>query len=748
MLFNTIIGIHALEVQQSAIENTILKTASKIRNTTNEIFLAMKLKGIKNNPKLKQYSLIHNYFSSLTSKDHDTLNQIAKESRVDTINNDNDTHGYIDAINELLNEGPDNIIEEINKDSLPDLISSFLTKLEYLKDANDVNNNNFNINNQILNLLRNEDPRNVTEDRESDENDSLLSDNDFWVPEESGRRIYEGDKTKIKYFPFMASIQIFNNFQCAGCIIKSDLIITAASCLQLAWNNRFFRENPAFLSVRIGSNFYRGGGENVAVLEVYFHPEYNPKTLTNNICLLRLIRRINFKKKKKSVKKIDFDRTPSNLPINTDGVTIVGWGAKGISNIVRNPWSNQLSFAVLDIYPVRECQDIYSRQYVTRKNFCAGFFSKGGGACNGDVGGPGIVNGLLAGIVSFGSPVCGTPDAPTVFTTLGYYTDWIEDIMEQEVPQVKQWTTLRPTPPPITIPRYATLKPTTFVLEPIVGTWKPVGINERAVESLRILDDENLFKEFLATMFGSKEAKDYEELFVNKAMEEKSKHIQRQKKVERHKKDKPEKSIPESVAFVTKTYEDTTQLYPFTALDKFEEVPDNFKEEESEEISDTKYKNKINQYDKSSDNESTLISSDDDEVERNILKLIENIDVSDKEEANDLTDIFENYAQEIALKDENNIPRNETLKNVDDPILTLLYLSDSEKTPGNVESIGNVIEDFDDHVNEGLSIAMDGFKDLTFRDNGTGSLYDFLPKEEMYELLAEAIDDVAKDKDT
>jgi secreted trypsin-like serine protease len=35
------------------------------------------------------------------------------------------------------------------------------------------------------------------------------------------------------------------------------------------------------------------------------------------------------------------------------------------------------------------------------------------------------------GIISFGAPVCGTPDAPTVFTKIGYYTNWIEQILEE-----------------------------------------------------------------------------------------------------------------------------------------------------------------------------------------------------------------------------------------------------------------------------------------------------------------------------
>lgn len=101
-------------------------------------------------------------------------------------------------------------------------------------------------------------------------------------------------------------------------------------CFFRAWNNRLFRENPAFLSVRVGSSFYSGGGEVIAVIEVYFHPEYNPKTLKNNICLLRLARQIKFRRKARKVKKIDFDRQDSNLPYNTPGITVVGWGAKEV----------------------------------------------------------------------------------------------------------------------------------------------------------------------------------------------------------------------------------------------------------------------------------------------------------------------------------------------------------------------------------------------------------------------------------
>ncbi|OWR48775.1 putative Trypsin alpha [Danaus plexippus plexippus] len=341
-------------------------------------------------------------------------------------------------------------------------------------------------------------------------NTTIIEENEFW--ESSGRRIFKGERTKIKHFPFMATIQIFNNFHCAGSIIKSDLIITASSCLQLAYNNRLFRENPAFLSARVGSSFYNGGGEVISVQEVYFHPSYDPKTLRNNICLLRLARHLKFRRKIRSVKKIDFDRHESTLSMTTSGITIVGWGAKEHSPIIGSPWKNILSFAELHVYPLEDCQDVYSKAYVTKKNFCAGFISRGGGACNRDVGGPGIVENKLMGIISFGSPVCGSPDMPTVFTKVGYYTDWIEEIMEQPVIISKKRTTLKSDFNPfLAQPIHIEPDQTTFKIPPLTGEkMKPIPITE--IDGQLRISDEKLFKEFLATMFNSQEIAEYEDI--------------------------------------------------------------------------------------------------------------------------------------------------------------------------------------------------------------------------------------------
>nr|XP_004926959.2 transmembrane protease serine 11B-like protein isoform X1 [Bombyx mori] len=467
-------------------------TTTKIENTISNLFTQL---NVKENEDIEENYRIHRYFTTMTKENNQNIYK-SFENHLRTNNTDLLTY----VIDEILNEDAASNNESVKS------INSALKKLGALKGFLNHKVDATAHTGALTLFVENENlKRKITNESVQDDHSS---DVEFWQP--SGRRIYQGKRTKVKYFPFMASIEVFNKFQCGGSIIKSDLVITAASCLQLAWNNRFFRENPAFLAVRVGSTYYNGGGEVIPVLEVYFHPSYNPKNLRSNICLLRLQRRIKFRRRTKRVRKIDIDREDNPLPLNTDGVAVVGWGAKRASNIVVDPWENRLSFSVLDVYPMWDCKDVYSSQYVTKDNFCAGFLSKGGGACNHDVGGPGIVNGLLAGIISFGAPVCGASDAPTVFVKVGFYADWIDEIMSQDVPHGKKRTTLKP-PVYTHMPSY---KPetTTFIIEPLRESKleDEVTINKELRQSKS--DNKGLFKEFLRTMFNEEEIKQYADL--------------------------------------------------------------------------------------------------------------------------------------------------------------------------------------------------------------------------------------------
>ncbi|CAG4951968.1 unnamed protein product [Parnassius apollo] len=190
-----------------------------------------------------------------------------------------------------------------------------------------------------------------------------------------GRRIFKGERTIIKNYPFMVSVHVMGRFWCGGSLYWHDLVLTSAACLQLMHNNRFFRENPNVLKVRIGSNHSRIGGEMVDALEVYFHPSYNPRTLQNNIAVIRLRYHLFFSYHR-TPKIIAISHSPGSIP-DTAEVLLLGWGVK-----------------------------------------------------KHDAGGPAIVAGKLVGIISFGPSICGFPNAPTVFTLVGAFADWIEKIKE------------------------------------------------------------------------------------------------------------------------------------------------------------------------------------------------------------------------------------------------------------------------------------------------------------------------------
>ncbi|XP_050667811.1 uncharacterized protein LOC126967406 [Leptidea sinapis] len=724
-IFLFLLSVEALEELTKAGDNTLRGTEAIIRSTINNLFSSIKLKKSTDKSRFKEYITLHEYFMSLTLQDDYNLKRVVEEARAgDRYKNTyyNITE-FIAIINEILDGDNKTNHNEIENYDVYMYIENFVERLKVLKDLyKDIEN--ANVNKEVLEYLETikSNKQNYSSiDEDDTEDDIVLSDNiETWVP--SGRRIFKGERTKIKYFPFMASIHMFNNFHCAGSIIASDLIITASSCLQLAWNNRFFRENPAFLSVRVGSSFYGAGGEVIPVLEVYFHPNYNSKNLKNNLCLVRLTRHIKFSKRNKKVKKINIDKNPWKLSLDTPGITILGWGAKGRSGIIFDPWRNILSFASLDVYPLQECQEIYSKEYVTQKHFCAGFMSKGGGACNRDVGGPGVEDGKLMGVISFGSPVCGTPDSPTVFTKLGYYTDWIESVMEQEVPTKLERTTLKREFNRIT-PGYDTrIHKTTFKIAPLSGNNdKPMPVIETE-NTLRILDDE-LFKEFLSTMFSSKEIGEYRESlkikYNNKNMQ--NKNITKSFDQNEGRKEKEEESDEERQEI--KKEEKRGKIGKDTEEGNYEDI---YQDRELQrdvdhlvtkmsEFDESQSKTEVYHMSQVEETESEE-SSNDEKVETttesNMVKFIQDVDLNKI--------VKEEITTELNMEE---TPKNESL-------LTWLYISEEKHAD-------------DSDTGAGLSIPSENFDDMT---RSKGNLYSYVPDGKLYSILSEVVDSEVEKK--
>ncbi|PZC79293.1 hypothetical protein B5X24_HaOG200424 [Helicoverpa armigera] len=765
IVLSIVVEIQSLVELPAAEDNEIVLTELAVRNTVNRIFSILKLPRLANKTKFTEFALIHNFFVTITLQDHDNLKEIARLAKVENI--DNNTQYFITEINEVLNE--DDKSHDTTDDVVTTHIEAFIRKLEYLKYRYKFTDNAaaFGINSEVLTHLKTTDNLNnftTVADATTDEDGYILTDSEFWRP--SGRRIFQGRREKIKRYPFMASVHFFKKFQCGGSIIKSDLVITAASCLQLAWNNRFFRENPSFLSVQVGCDLYEGGDENIPIVQVYFHPEYNPQNLRNNLAIMRLLRVLKFGRRVTKIKKIDFDRSPWPLPYNTDGITIIGWGAKSSSNVVRNIFSNHLASAELDFYPLKECQDVYSKDFVTYQNFCAGFFSKGGGACNRDVGGPGVAHGVLVGVVSFGSPNCGAPDAPTVFTKLGYYTDWIESILEMRIATGVKRTTERPMKVSYDFLQFLSTTRQERI-QPVTGTGES-GTTEPSlpilnVDALRTLDENKDFKDFIKTMFGEEEVKEYIEEYDYG--------------VDKPAGAKPQVAAPSAgrAAATAGRSEVKPQRVTTTASPKIKsQIQQNISLPEDPQVGSVKMVTSMDNFDRievsSAEDEDSKVPTTVEvpgytalknkqsakNVEESIAKLIDDIDIEEilDFEPGDSLDKNASVSKvgakrqkpeklpETASNDSTSYEYEEDSDKETNPVLALLELTKNKMKQKKKER--KVIEE-----DKGLEIPVAAFNDFTFRHNATtkaSGVLDIFSQRDLMRLLTEAVADATKNK--
>uniref|UniRef100_A0A2H1VRB0 SFRICE_004295 n=1 Tax=Spodoptera frugiperda TaxID=7108 RepID=A0A2H1VRB0_SPOFR len=244
------------------------------------------------------------------------------------------------------------------------------------------------------------------------------------------RRIYNPDEVAtIEEFPYMAALLVNNELWCGGVIIDKDKVLTAAHCLQLQYNNRFFREYVKMLTVRVGSTNATSGGELLRVSEIFFHPNYKPQTLEFNYAVLKLHKNLTFGRRDPYIEKITFARDKV-VPVDNK-IMFLGWGS--VLGVSGAGGQVLLQKVVLPVYDSADCQEIYGKDLVTRTNFCAGYITLPKNVCNHDAGGPAVMDGVLIGVLSFSSKRCDQADQPAVFSTVGAIATWLDGLGQSKV---------------------------------------------------------------------------------------------------------------------------------------------------------------------------------------------------------------------------------------------------------------------------------------------------------------------------
>jgi secreted trypsin-like serine protease len=251
-------------------------------------------------------------------------------------------------------------------------------------------------------------------------------------PATADPKIIGGTQTDITSAPWMAQLWYYDDkgtstttddvgFFCGGVVVSPAKIITAAHCAKgYDWtdNGSIIVGTAQIPTTDSGGNLDLHGGTLDGTYRQWVNPTYNASTIDNDIAILTLAVPVSVK--------------PLPVTASTDTAsyaagtqaTIYGWGR---TSSTSNDISDTLRSATLPVDSDSTCSGYFGADFVAGHMVCAGNPATGSdtgtiAACNGDSGGPMVVNGKLVGVVSWGVQDCVASGSYSVFTKVRTYT--------------------------------------------------------------------------------------------------------------------------------------------------------------------------------------------------------------------------------------------------------------------------------------------------------------------------------------
>ena len=237
-------------------------------------------------------------------------------------------------------------------------------------------------------------------------------------------RIVGGRPAPQNKYPWMAALYYHGCSPsvcqfCGGALVRPNWVLTAAHCAAAVGDN-----TP--IDVFLGSTRLSDPGENIKVVELILHEDFDPNTLDNDLALLRLESGSS-----QPIVSIIEGNDPGGLASAGKLATVIGWGATSEGG----DSSQDLLEVSVPIVSNSDANAAYNQlgSVVTENMIAAGVPEGGKDACQGDSGGPFLVKNsadewILAGATSWGIG-CARPGLPGLYTKLSNYADWLDQYL-------------------------------------------------------------------------------------------------------------------------------------------------------------------------------------------------------------------------------------------------------------------------------------------------------------------------------
>lgn len=224
-------------------------------------------------------------------------------------------------------------------------------------------------------------------------------------------RIVGGEPTTVDQAPWMVALVDSSGRQfCGGALVRPAKVVTAAHCtLSQGSGSGIAASDMRVVAGRTDLRTQRG--RVAEVTDVWRHPEFGGVAKGEDVAVLTLREPVA----RRTLPMVQPGATAPYRP-GTSG-RVYGWGRTSESG---SP-SPVLRSVRVPVVANRDCADAYP-SFDGAAMFCAGVPKGGRDACAGDSGGPFVINGRLAGVVSYGTG-CARAGYPGVYTRMATYAD-------------------------------------------------------------------------------------------------------------------------------------------------------------------------------------------------------------------------------------------------------------------------------------------------------------------------------------